>query len=465
MVPKMNVSAETRRSQKVGKKVHRTSPRVPSKRRREKAETVPISNKSSQDEKEQGFNFRGNVVQDIWDATQRTVKLMKPDGGNRAQGVVEEETNSEQVKDISTNEASFSSIGCSTRKGTRNTPNERKPHFQVVMSELKSKTKTRNNHRDAFAGLFSKDKESPTTIHEGFSSGGEGHVEKIGVPLHFCENAFLECSEQGTPASIKNWLSKATIFQKGSPVSEIFQFASTPNPRRPFLTISPGNRSTRAGNGTQDFMEERDYSGPCRSSRREADTSAHPRKGNRLIRPFRRKGAFEILKRSRSVGNFSFQLDQLFDDCVDFEPIDSTPGPRLVAQVHELLRVMDLSEENLTNLRIQGERNTFQLRSEIRRLNNMVLSMAHTQELRYRSLIDSFHENYRTLGQVESGLDYFLTLMNREKRSSIRHRFSRCIWFFLDHTVASLLTIVYVITSIYSHYRFKRGVKSRHART
>lgn len=462
---KMNVSAETRRSPKVGKKIHRTSPRVPSKRRREKFESVPVSNKSLQDEKEQCFNFRGNVVQEIWVATQRTVKLIKPENGNRTQGVGEEETDSEHAKDIVTNEALFSSIGCIARKGIRNTPNERKSHFQVVMSELKSKTKTKNNGRDTFAGRFSKEKESPTAIHGRFSSGGEERQETIGGPLHFSENAFLESPEQGTPGNIKTWLSKAVIFQKGSPASERFQFASTQHPKRPFLTISPGNRSTRAVNGTQDLMEEGNHSGPCGTCRREGDIGSHPRKENMLIRPFRRKGAFEVLRRSRSVGNFSFQLDQLFDDRVDFEPIDQIPDRRLVTQIQELLRVLDVSETHLSNLRIQGERNTFELRSEIRRLNHMVISTTHTQELRYGSLIDSIHENYRTLGQVESGFDYFLTLMNREKRSSIRHRFSRCIWFFLDHTVASLLTIVYVTTSIYSHYRFKRGVKSHHAGT
>lgn len=464
---KMNGTAEQRRSQKLGKNTNRASPRLPSKRRREKSETGTAStSKNCHDAKENGSNVRGNMVQGIWEATQRTVKLIKPESVSRVGDSVHDETKSGQVGVCATTkDESYSSMGCIARRGARNTPTERKNHFQVVMAELKYKSRPKNGSKDPFVGSF-KEKESPTAINCMSSSEGED-VERMRVPLNIFDNSVLSPPCHGTSGNVKNWLSKATIFQKGPSPSERSLHALTTTPRRPFRNISPGPRTSHLPSAYTDIdglIGLRSDSGTPMNPESEDDAYLHIRRGSRFIRPFRRKGGFEVFKRSWSLGQVNYDIDALFDENFDREPPDVAPDTRMVEQVHELLRVMDVSEDNLANLRIQGERNSFELRSEIRRLNQMIISMTHTQELRYCSLLDSLHENCRTLGQVESGFDYFLTIMNRQKRSSIGHRSSRWLLFFLDHIVASLLTIVYVITRVYSHYRFKRTARNGRTR-
>lgn len=447
----MSSNAESRRSQKIGKLSHRLSPHLPSKRGRNKAETSPLSTgKSIRNAREQNSNVRGNVVQDIWVATQKTIRMIKAEGLNKEQGNIRAtDCPGIDKAHISGKDWLTSSTSSASRRSGQTGSMERRNHFHLVMKELKFRSRLRQGGKEHIVHSKVDLNSSPTAIQGLPSSGRINEVHGDRILLEPLGNSARNTPTLEASGSAKSWLPRTQMVQKSTSTPEVEAgineegISSKKNCTDQPWTITglPGLSSICDG---YEFVP-----------------SYHITRRHGRIHE--KKWSEGTLKKG-FLAQYDSPISFKFHDEHTGDPLDSSLDVqnRLLKEVRELLRVMDESENSLMNLRVKTERNSCDLRSEIRQLNQLIVSMTQTQELHFHRLLDSLQENCRTLAQVESGFDYFLSLMNRQKRYSFGSRPSRWVLFLLDHTVASILTLVYVFSSIYTHFRSKEMGRTRH---
>lgn len=428
-------------------KLTRQTPRgsvATSRRREERNEHRVELDKNTDESREPGVQVRGSIINDVWEAAQRTVKLIQTSGETR-----------ERREKVHGRVSSRPEL-CAVNKADGKSQ-EKVSHFQLVLAELKAKTQARTQSKHAVQEMILKHEGSPVS-NSPCSQYGSEIQEDNESPFVEEGKAFSSSSDQGSPTSLRTWINKTGIFQKGSLVSERFQFGAISLPRRKAQNRTPPRLptqmfKTRRNNNTSD--DEFSSSINNRRHLRFEKDSSSPRKLTRFNLPFKKKNT-EIDRRSKSLGYLELQDGIHLKEGVDYESIDDCSDTQLAREVKYLLVTMASCERRLVGLRMETERNTADLRSEVRRLNDVVESITHYQELRYRSLLDDIQENQRTLGQIESGLDYLLSSLNRCRGSVFQKKLYRLMWFLLDHTIASLLTLVQIFTTFYSRYRFKK---------
>lgn len=415
-----------------------------SKRKEERNELCNESYKLNTDEKkEPAVQARGNIIHDVWDATQRTLKLIQTTSEGRERG----EKGSGRVPSRHELNGVGRADGKSQEKGS---------HFQLVLAELKAKTRARTQGKHAVQEVISKYEGSPVSASP--SSRYDCEVqEENESPFLEKEKALSSSSDQGSPTSLKTWFNKTGMFQRGTYAAERFPFGAIQFPRRKAQNRTPPRLSTqmfktRKNNNTSD--DELTSLSNRRHLWFEKDPSS-PRKVTRFNLPFKRKNT-GMDRRSKSLGYFELQGGLRYEEGMDYESIDNCSDAQLAHEIKCLLVTMTSCEQRLVGLRMETEKNTIDLRSEVCRLNEVVENITHHQELRYRGLLDDIQENQRTLGQIESGFDYLLSSMNRPRGSLLQNKLYRLMWFLLDHTIASLLTFVQISTTFYSRYRFKK---------
>lgn len=397
------------------------------------------------------FCFRGSVVQDVWEATQRTVKLRRAIGGNK---------NKEQGEDSDTKDMLPEAICPSKRNcSQRNTCSEKRNQFQLVMDEFKAKTKARINSKD---DIGEANKSSPTCV-EATPFGTEHDTEQSVSLDEDCVTDNLRENEgsRGT----RNWIQVGGIFQKTRPKSSVdptdialrsFQFRKQ-MPEN-MSSQKGGGATASGGEGAAETLKKSDNApvSARRLFRFGLDQGPTYRKGARVALSMKRREVSTVVQRSRSIGALSFRtmgpLDEEDNGALPRSNLKSS-DTLLAAQIHELVEALNECQQKLTRVRMEADRNRSELRSEVYRLKEVISSFSQTQELQYRSLLSGLDENYRTLGHVESSFDYFSSLLNRFKRSTFQYQLKHITFFLLDRFVAASLALVHGATAFYCQLR------------
>lgn len=425
-------------------KLNRQTPRgsiAAGRRRDERSGPHTESNKNNTDEKkESAIQIRGNIIHDVWEATQRTVKLIRTVSETRERG--------EQVPGKTVPRPDPVALGKAGGKSQ-----EKGNHFQFVLAELKAKTRAKTQSRHANQDVVLKLDGSPMSTSPVSRHGRESQDENQS-PCLVEGKAFSSSSDQGSPMSVRAWFNKGGMFQKVTTGTERFQFGAIQVSRRKAQNRTPPRLPTQMfrGKKTNNTSDDEITS----NNRRHLwfENLGSPRKVARFNLPFKKKNAG--IDKSKSLGYFELHGGVHFNDGVDYESMDNSSDYQLTRQIKGLLMTMTSCEQKLASLRMETKKNTSDLRSEVRRLNEVVESITHHQALRYRGLLDDIQENQRTLGHIESGFDYLLSIMNRPRGSMFQNKLYRFVWFLLDQTVASLLILVQISTTFYSRYRFKK---------
>jgi len=129
----------------------------------------------------------------------------------------------------------------------------------------------------------------------------------------------------------------------------------------------------------------------------------------------------------------------------------------LLAQIEDLKRALELSEQKLAQVQLAMTKNKEDLDSESRRMKVLLSSLSEAQELRYSNLLDVFNDNHNTLGLVESNVDYVVSIVNRAKHSSLKTWLARFTWYILENSMSSAVSVIHVATGLYSRLLGERS--------
>jgi hypothetical protein len=133
---------------------------------------------------------------------------------------------------------------------------------------------------------------------------------------------------------------------------------------------------------------------------------------------------------------------------------DSNSGLSTIDQLRILQSRLSESEARITSLLKQSEQNDEFLASEFPRIAHVLEVLDRAQEIRYRSLLDVFADNFRTTGQVEARFERLLIMQRDQRQSSSRGVMIRICWSVVDFAVACLMCLLHAIASVYQAIRY-----------
>lgn len=426
-------------------KLNRTSARLPhSARKCGRGEHAQLNQGSQQAPRRDGtFSSRGNVVQDVWEVTQRKVKLMKAGTAQR-----QRDQRDTLVDDRNCDIKEPGTSASKRSRSRRDFAGDGKNQFQIVMDEVKARSKARIISKE----LANESKGgSPTTIQTPDSFprpdiDGNREEHDNWAPD---EERIAGCSGGVSPPSGKNWLAKTAMFPKA--LLNVGQRRSfqlrrdLPQAVQSKQGVKPRNDNGQTGNLHNQSTSNR------RLFRFGADQNAIPRKGGRLGFQFKRKDDMVSIMKSKSIGVLAFRSDSLFNDEYSFHVEDrDSDNVQLDAQVQDLVVSLSRCQRMLDRVREEASKNRAELRSEVDRLNQIISTFSSTQEIRYRGLLDSLNDNARTLGHVESSFDHFSSLLNRLTRSTAQAQLMKVTFFLVNVINWPLLRVIHGIGRVYS---------------
>lgn len=336
-------------------------------------------------------------------------------------------------------------------RAPRGSANERMKNFQIVLAEMKSLGK--KNAKSATTSATGPDEDNDKTQRNQCSEPGmnkKSRIEEDSIRGKEKKSRRLS-AEKGSPSSIGNWIAKAGKLQRVSAGEGSHEGLS----RKSLFRSNSGHKigvhffGPKNGTGSPFFHGVETLDHFRGSSPFDPERELSRSKGGLSKRHNRRRGADGVLRRTRSSRSLDTHSDtRLHHDFLFSEDI-SGPESDLIQQLEEVKQTLQNSEQILESHIQDSIRQRAELRTEIGRLTDRCASLKKAQELRYRSVLDVFQENYKLLGYVESNFDYVLSAVSRERRSMLQEHLYSLLRFIADNTMATVFSIVQAASRLY----------------
>lgn len=138
------------------------------------------------------------------------------------------------------------------------------------------------------------------------------------------------------------------------------------------------------------------------------------------------------------------------DDCEDATMAEVSPEVAfLLERAHDLNCRLRDSEKQLATLMEAVQASEDILEAEMSRLRLIMNTLDQAQEIRYRSVLDVFTDNFRTVGVVETRLDQMMSLQHTQLQRSGRGRLASATWRIADFVVACIARIIELCVGSY----------------
>lgn len=308
---------------------------------------------------------------------------------------------------------------------------DKRNQFQVVLTELKAK-------------VLRSFKDSDESNDDGDSQTSP-EVNRSDHGTHIASNTPLSSINSQspvtvTPVSLGNWLTKTKLQrQQGDAHSR----------RNPFKGDST-NRTGISLFGSRTQL----FSNPC-TNFDEQDRTSHTTedKGapSRIWVPRSRKHKRAVngfMRRSRSWDTLHPHGDSKVSRNGE-EMKQITAESNQLISVNEIRTTLEQAEQKMERYMEDSEKLHEEIRQDISRLQDLYASLSKAQELRYLSVLEVFHENYKILGYVESNFDYVMEIVTRGRTSSLQKLLNRTLTCFGDHGMAVLFQMIHAVSWLY----------------
>lgn len=321
-----------------------------------------------------------------------------------------------------------------SRKSSRAGPEKRK-HFQDALMELKLRLlgNGRGNNVEGELQQF-------THVRSDETPSGQSE-ERIYSDRVFNERLFL--SPQFSIGSMSTWLPRHNKARGTSAEGEAGHNRRSPFRIDHFNKASNGvfghaavERSSLV-RGKTDALEDRGSAEERFAQRTRPKTRRQQKKRNIQMR------------RTRSSSSLTPQRGSGFHSNLPDDLIELSVEACLLDQIQELRTSLEKSERVLNDYIEDSKRDRAHISDQVDRLKNLYSSLSQSQDIRYKSLLDVFHENYKLLGYVESNFDYVLSVVARGKRTNLQGLFYGLLRFVARYTMAPILGIVRLGSRIY----------------
>lgn len=136
--------------------------------------------------------------------------------------------------------------------------------------------------------------------------------------------------------------------------------------------------------------------------------------------------------------------------------IGSDNGDNVNEQLLELQERLLECEMQLQTLVETSIRNEEQFQTDIARFKRILGTVDQAQEIRYRSLLEVFTDNFKTMGTVEARFEEMLGTRERQMQTSSRGRLQYCLWLIADFAVKTLFRVLKAVSESHKLLKARR---------
>lgn len=341
-----------------------------------------------------------------------------------------------------------------------------KRNFQQVIGELKAKAmqrkvekSTRENNPDAKQRFDSspKPKCDSFATHGIDSSPSNIQDSSINDTLDSGTNSAnrrkFHLIDRNVQSNFSSWLVKAGRMKSSTPGESHSHHGPATQFRRSSFRMGLGRS---AGLNTTGIAPEHrnvvetDLDG-TRSMMNLGELFAH--QGKNLGPRLRQIGrdAKDVLRRTKSSHSLYNHHDSYMDTRSD--PLALEEYTMLTGSIQDLEQRMENAEKELHTFLDNATRQREQIVSEVTRLTKLCNSLKNEQEVKFRSVLDIFNENHKTLGYVESNFDYLLSVVDRGRRQGVREYVIRILQFLGDNTMDKIFYAIHAASEMLMRIR------------
>lgn len=322
---------------------------------------------------------------------------------------------------------------------------DRRKEFQVVMADLRSKTgaSRRLVHRDDISE-HSHSTVTPTSVDLAIAASSNPNSP-------FQNLDFFNSPERRKPQvsgkthsdlpHLRNrpqWLPNTIRF----PAEGVEKRKSSAVPVQSPVRISDENDVVQRSRSQHESDELAAHSSKklgraMRSLRRKTVT-------NSAVLPLRTTTSEMLHMRTSSASDGSDSSSNL---------LPSRLTTMMMREIERLNKELETASETLAQVQARACKNEAVLNTEMCRLHVLFASLDRAQELRFRSLMQVFSENFETIGLVESKFDIVMSMTEKARRASAGGRIARVLWFTADYACSALIAVLQFGTAAYSRIR------------